>query len=750
MANELTASPNATATASNTPADIADLPEKTIKLAAEVLRASREHETSEERSYSETMARMMDDEPGKKFTIAMVDQVLRMQKPRRSANRLASLIREYGIPKYFAWFDRCLMWCGNMFAKVFPGLVMPFVKRRVRTDSSHVIISAEKDKFPHYLAKRRAEGIRINFNQLGEAVLGDREADRRLQIYLDRLTEPDIDYCSVKLSSVVSQISLTGYDKTLEEIKECLRKIYRAAIKGGTEDQPKFVNLDMEEYRDLHMTVDVFQSVLDEPEFDHLSAGIVLQAYLPDSFAVQKSLTEWARRRHGRTGTGIKIRLVKGANLAMEQVEASLEDWPQAPYYNKIESDANFKRMLAFGCRPENASIVRLGIASHNLFDISYALLLRERRGVAEYTEFEMLEGMANGQALEIRERTGNLVVYTPACYDAEFESAVAYLVRRFDENTQPGSFLGTLFALQEGTPDWEEQSQAFLDACRLAHDAKLSSAPNRKQNRWRETIQTRPADQPFHNEANTDFSLPDNRHWIADVVKRWSQKKIDPIPIQVGGQEKHTEHKRDGADPSRPGVVAYQYSRADADDLETALQTAVDAQPAWETLGVEGRAKILREVAAVFARGRGDTIGTMLLDAGKAITEADVEITEAIDFANYYAGSLDDPVWQDGATMKAAGVVVVTPPWNFPYAIPAGGVLAALMAGNSVILKPASETVLTAWQLANQLWEAGVPKDVLQFITLKDHDLGKTMICDPATVRRDQRQEQHDYHRRC
>ncbi len=718
--------------ATNTPADIADLPEKAVKLAAELLRASREHETSTERENSAKMARMMADESGKKFTIAMADQVLRMHKPRRSAGRLSSLLKEYGLPKYFGFLDRTMLWGGNLVAKLVPGFVMPLVKKKVRSDSAHVIISAEEDKFPDYVAGRKRDDIRINFNQLGEAVLGDKEADRRLQIYLQRLAEPDIDYVSVKLSSVVSQISMTGYEKTLVEIKERLREIYRAAIKGGGTGKPKFVNLDMEEYRDLHMTVDVFQSVLDEPEFDDLPAGIVLQAYLPDSFAVMKSLTDWARRRHGRTGTGIKIRIVKGANLAMEQVEASLEDWPQAPYHSKMESDANYKRMLEFGCRKENAPIVRLGIASHNLFDIAYALLVRERRGVQEFTEFEMLEGMANAQALEIRQRSGDLVVYTPVCYDAEFESAVAYLVRRFDENTQPGSFLGALFALKEGTPDWEEQSGAFLAACGLAHDSRLSSAPNRKQNRFTERPQTQAADEHFENIPNTDFALPENRDWIASIVKEWSGKEIADVPVCIGGKEKHTEHKRQAADPSRPDHPAYQFSRGDQDDLELALQTAVDAQTGWESLGIKGRAVILRNVAAVFAKQRGETIGTMMLDAGKAVIEADVEISEAIDFANYYARSMDDPAWQDGTKMQAAGVVVVTPPWNFPYAIPAGGVLAALMAGNSVILKPASETVLTAWKLATQLWEAGVPKEVLQFVTLKDHSLGEKMISDP------------------
>ncbi|MDG2011855.1 MAG: bifunctional proline dehydrogenase/L-glutamate gamma-semialdehyde dehydrogenase, partial [Pirellulaceae bacterium] len=678
------------------------------------------------------MARMMADPAGKKFTIAMADQVLRMQKPRRSAGRLRNLLREYGLPKYLTWLDRTILWFGNRVAQIVPGIVMPLVKDRVRTDSAHVIISAEPDKFPDYVSGRQSEDIRINFNQLGEAVLGDKEADRRLQLYLQRLSEPGIDYVSVKLSSVVSQISLTGYEKTLIEIKERLRQIYRAAIKGGAAGRPKFVNLDMEEYRDLHMTVDVFQSVLDEPEFDKLPAGIVLQAYLPDSFSVMKSLTEWAKRRHGRTGTGIKVRIVKGANLAMEQVEASIEEWAQAPYHSKLESDANYKRMLEFGCRPENAHVVRLGIASHNLFDIAYALLMRERRGVQDHTEFEMLEGMANAQALEIKERAGELVIYTPVCYDAEFESAVAYLVRRFDENTQPGSFLGALFALKEGSPEWDEQKEAFLKACGLAHDSKLSSSPNRKQNRVVEKPQPRHADETFQNVPNTDFALPENRDWIAGIVRNWEGKTVERLPIQVGGKEIQTEHIRQAADPSRPNVIAYEFSRAGEQELEIALQTAADSQKGWEGLGPKGRAVILRNVAAVFARQRDETIGTMMLDAGKAVVESDVEISEAIDFANYYSKSLDDNAWYDGVAMKAAGVVVVTPPWNFPYAIPAGGVLAALMAGNSVILKPASETVLTAWKLASQLWEAGVPKEVLQFITLKDHDLGRTLVTDP------------------
>jgi RHH-type transcriptional regulator, proline utilization regulon repressor / proline dehydrogenase / delta 1-pyrroline-5-carboxylate dehydrogenase len=712
----------------------ADLPTRAVKLAAEILRESRKRETSQERGRSAQMARMMQDENGKKFTIVMADQVLKINEPRLAASRLGSILRQYGVPQYLSALNRTALWAAGAAAKLMPGMVMPQINRQVRRESAHVIVSAEPQKFANYVRERQAAKFRINFNQLGEAVLGDEEAARRHQAYLQRLAEPEIVYASVKLSSVVSQISMTGYRDTIELIKPKLRELYRAAIKHGGE-QPKFVNLDMEEYRDLHMTVDVFCEVLDELEFERLEAGIVLQAYLPDSFAMQQRLTEWAKNRKARTGAGIKIRLVKGANLAMEQVEASLRGWRQAPYESKPEVDANYKRMLEFGTRAENISAVRLGIASHNLFDVAYALLVREHRQIAERLEFEMLEGMANAQAAEVRERSGGMVVYTPAVPDDEFEAAIAYLVRRLDENTAPGSFLGALFALEEGTAEWRRQSEAFLLACREACAASLSSKSNRHQDRQRITAPIDDGRNDFQNEPDTDFSLPANRAWADGIIADWKTRKIEVIPLEIGGKKIEKAPTGQGKDPSRKSQVVYEYTEAGEAEVYAALDVAVAAQPGWNALGIEGRKKILQQVARVFSEQRGETIGCMMLDAGKAILEGDVEVSEAIDFANYYSRSLDWGGLHDGSQMRPRGVVVVTPPWNFPYAIPAGGCLAALMAGNSVILKPSRESVLTAYTLAKQLWEAGVPRDVLQFLPVGDRVAGKQLVVDPRTA---------------
>ena len=210
-----------------------ELPLAAVELAGEILNASRENESSEERKRSGLMARMMEDDAGKKFTIAMADQVLRMKKPERSAKRMDSLVDEFGVPQYFGALDRMALGIGNTLASLLPRAVMPFVKSKVRKDSAHVIISAEEEEFSKYLATRKRDAIRVNFNQLGEAVLGNREADRRLNDNEKRLLEPGVDYISIKLSSIVSQISLTGYRQTLEAIKPRLRTIYRAAIKGG-------------------------------------------------------------------------------------------------------------------------------------------------------------------------------------------------------------------------------------------------------------------------------------------------------------------------------------------------------------------------------------------------------------------------------------------------------------------------------------------------------------------------------------
>ena len=714
--------------ASSTRADDATLARQAVLLAAELLDASRRGESRAERRQGAQMARMMRDSAGKAFTLAMADQVFRPPTHARSAARFRSLLEGYGVPEYLTLPERLAMLAGSAASAVAPEIVMPAITRAMRGQSAAVILPAEDEKLKPLLDRRRKAGMRMNLNQLGEAILGEGEAENRMRAILARIASPDCNYLSVKLSAIFSQIHLIGHQETLAHLLEKLRRLYRAAIAHPFEGRPKFINLDMEEYRDLPLTCEAFRTVLDEPEFLSLEAGIVLQAYLPDSWPAQKELNHWARERVRRGGAGIKIRIVKGANLAMESVEAELHDWPCAVYPSKEEVDANFKRMLHEGCRKENAAAVRIGLASHNLFELSYAMLLRAREGVADRIDFEMLEGMANHQARVVHQVAGGLLLYAPVVRHDDFHSAIAYLVRRLDENTADENFLRDLFGMQVGDAAWETQKNRFLRAC--ARKDEVPFGPRRTQDRRLHATAALAEDAPFHNAADTDWSLPHHVAWIRPLVSAKRDAPPAEIPLCIAGREEPGESRAEGRDPSRPGRIAYHYAQASAAQLERALQSSVEARPAWLALGHHGRARLLRQAAVEIENRRGEIIATMALDAGKAVFEADVEVTEAIDFANYYANRMQDPGWEDGSAFQPFGTVVVTPPWNFPFAIPCGGVLAALAAGNTVILKPASATALTGWILAECLWAAGIPREVLQFITCPG-SVGRAMLSD-------------------
>lgn len=705
-----------------------------VALAEQLLQLSKEHQTQLEIKQAEKIGGMMDDPNGKTLTMLLPDQAFRSKDAKRVANQVRHLTSTYGVPKYLLPLERIALGLGNLAGQVLPKIVVPAIVAKLRQETENVILPGEARAFSKYLSKRRAMNTRLNINYLGEAILGEGEAQRRLEAYLDLLANPEIEYISVKISSIFSQINLVAFEHTVDEIKVRLRKLYRQAmahqyiLPDGT-SVPKFVNLDMEEYRDLHLTMAAFQQVLNEPEFMNDRAGIVLQAYLPDSFPAQRELTQWAIRRVANGGAPIKLRIVKGANLAMEQVEAALHHWELAPYDSKHEVDANYKRMVTYGCTPERARAVNLGVASHNLFDISYAMLLREQERVHDYVEFEMLEGMANHQARAVRDRADGLLLYAPVVKQEDFHSAIAYLMRRLDENTADENFLRDLFDLEVNSPQWDKQKQRFI----AAFDAMdtVREGPKRTQNRATETFKFDPT-APFENVADTDFSLRANQLWIKDIIQQWSTTPIETIPLQICGDFRISNHLGEGSNPSKPGQVAYRYSLATPDDIEQAVQSSVDAKLSWRQRSSDEKKKLLVRSAELLAERRGELIGVMMIDGGKTVAQADPEVSEAIDFANYYARSFDPLTDELQQTMfEPFGVVLVTPPWNFPLAIPAGGVLAALMAGNTVILKPAPEATLVGWHLANALWDAGIPKDVLQFCPTTDDAVGKSLVTD-------------------
>ena len=202
---------------------------RAVELAEALLRDARAQQTGEEHARAAKLARMMTDPHGKELTIALADQAFRSHRPERIADQLAYLLDRYGVPQYMDWWERVALLLGGAMAHYLPSLVVPPIVARLRHETQNVILPGEEDDLKRYLEERRRDGMRLNLNQLGEAILGEAEAARRLEAYCGLLAREDVEYISVKVSSVFSQIDLVAFRPTVARVAERLRTLYRVA-----------------------------------------------------------------------------------------------------------------------------------------------------------------------------------------------------------------------------------------------------------------------------------------------------------------------------------------------------------------------------------------------------------------------------------------------------------------------------------------------------------------------------------------
>ena len=432
-----------------------------------------------ERRRQRRLGRIVEDRAARDLVQRLTDEVLRITDDATAARRFRRLVVGQAVPRAFGAIDRAMLRAGARLADAVPQVVMPLVRRRIVAETRGLVIPAQDPAFGRHVAARRGDGVDLNVNLLGEAILSDDEAAERVQRVIALIERPDVDYVSVKISALCAQLDVVAFEHSVERIVIELRRVFAAACAA---EPAVFVNLDMEEYADVHLTEVAFRRVLDEPAFQRTTAGIVVQAYLPDSHAVLERLGTWAARRVASGGAPIKVRIVKGANLAMELVDAEQHGWVPATYSTKAETDASYKRLLDSALRQEWAGAVRVGVASHNLFDVAWAL----ERDAGERLEIEMLEGMVPAQARAVQAEAGRLLLYCPIVRADELDASLAYLARRFDENTTPENFLRAMFELTPDSPAWDEQSRAVPPVRRPAIDGRHNAAPPGRRRRCR------------------------------------------------------------------------------------------------------------------------------------------------------------------------------------------------------------------------------------------------------------------------
>ncbi len=636
-----------------------------------------------EPSAARLLARVLRHPEGLPFTLDFVDRVLRPEDPAVAARALADLARRP------APFLPPALRLGLAAVRTSPTLALPAVRPAFTALVGDLVIDVGRRLGPA-LERLQRDGCALNINLLGEAVLGDEHARARLAQTAALLERPDVDYVSLKVSAVLGPHSPWAHDATVAEAVARLRPLMERA-----RDLGKFVNLDMEEYRDLHLTLDVFDRLVTDPDLLGVRAGIAVQTYLRESPLVLDRIDDLARDRVAAGGVPLKVRLVKGANMAMERVQAELRGWPSPVLPSKAATDASYLRALDFCLTPERASRLKVGVASHNVFTLAAAWELATARGVTDQMDVEMLAGMGVPLRRVLQEEIGRVRLYVPVVPRRDFDVAIAYLVRRLEENAANENFMSGAAGLGHDAQFLAREEQRFRAAAALADDPGPAT--------W--AVQHRAsAAVGFGNASDTDPALPANQEWARTIHRRL------PAPLL-------------GADAVRRATLA------DRAELDRALDEGRAAGARWRATPPAERAAVLRRLAAELEAARTDLVTVAADEVGKLIDQADVEVSEAVDFARYYAERALDRV--DGARHVPPTVTVVAPPWNFPIAIPLGGVAAALSAGSAVVLKPAPPARRTAALLAEAGVRAGIPDGVLQFVVVDDGPLGRALITD-------------------
>ncbi|WGH83580.1 proline dehydrogenase family protein [Auritidibacter ignavus] len=663
-------------------------------------------------SSAKLLSQVLAHPTGLDFTVGFVDRVIRTEDTKAAAKAL----NELGdiAPDTLDALDRAQIKAGSALGRLMPDIVVPVARRRMRSMVGHMVVDARDKQFGKAVKEIKKQGNRLNINLLGEAVLGEDEATKHLEDTVRLLRRDDVDYVSIKASSIASQISMWGYEETVDYVVNRVTDLYLEAAKApaGT----KFINMDMEEYQDLRLTIAVFKRLLSKPELKNYEAGIVIQAYLPDALGAVQELAEFANERVENGGAGIKIRLVKGANLAMETVHADIQDWPLATCESKEATDANYKRVLYWLLTQERMRGVRLGVAGQNLFDIAFAHLLGRERGVTDRLEFEMLQGMAAEQQHTVRDDVGQLLLYVPAVRPEEFDVAVSYLVRRLEENASSENFMSGIFDLSvdkkgEGSEIFRREESRFRSAVEslgaiLVAEGTVAPGPNHQQDRLAEESH-QPGEYSegvpeFRNEPDTNPSLEPNQRWAEQIIERATPEWLNHQSV--------------------PEKVA-------TEDVDALVANARAAGQQWAARPASERATILYRAADIMASRRGHLAAVAAAEVGKSVAQSDPEISEAIDFLRYYAHSALALEQVEHAEFTPDKLVMITPPWNFPLAIPTGGTAAALAAGAAVIHKPSTPTPHCSMALLECLWDAGVPREVLHGTYPDEGDAGKKLI---------------------
>jgi len=622
-------------------------------------------------------------------------------------------------------------------AKIVPWISGQLLRWNVSGMARQFIAGRDPEDVMKTLRKRRAQGIGFTVDLLGEAVVSEPEAGEYATRCLELLehlgretrgwTDPlgknaelfPVVNLSVKISALYSQMNPADPADAIAHLAPKLRPILRRARELGA-----FVNFDMESYAHKNATLALFATLFSETEFrDWPDVGIVIQAYLRDAENDLLDLLDWGRAR----GTRFAVRLVKGAYWDFEKIKSRQNGWACPVFLQKPESDLNFELLTRIML--ENESIVTSAFGSHNVRSIAHAQALADQLGIDRSRfEFQLLYGMAGPVKRTLVEMGYRVREYSPV---GELLPGMAYLVRRLLENTSNEGFLRAKFS------DNVSESELLRNPAELV-DQSPNGARDVDVMSDGASLDTPPGD-TYENAPLVNFVYEQNQDRMREALAHVRTQLGQKYPLVINGERVWTEKTIASINPSSPDDVVGHVAEAGIPEAERAVKAARDAFEKWSRTSFETRCRLLERAADIMHRRRFELSALEVYEVGKAWAEADGDIREAIDFCRFYAHEMR-VIGRPRLTQHVLGeesyqhywprgVAMIIAPWNFPMAILCGMTTAALVTGNTVIMKPAEQSAVLGAMLMEIFEEAGVPPGVLNYLPGKGSIMGAHLV---------------------
>lgn len=590
------------------------------------------------------------------------------------------------------------------------------------------VLGESIDKAISNAKKQEANGYRLSFDMLGEGARTAADAARYYASYIaaiaavGRAANPALPLyrragISVKLSALNPRYSWAQRDRCVPDMVEKLSELCRLAAAANIT-----LTVDAEEADRLELSLDIIEQVAAKRDYlDWAGLGLAVQAYDKRCFRLVDHVAAIAKK----TGRVLQVRLVKGAYWDTEIKRAQIAGLPDYPVYTrKFHTDVSYaacaRKLL--GHRPHLYPM----FATHNAQTVATVLELAggDRSGF----EFQRLFGM--GEALGdtvLSENLGPVTIYAPV---GTYEDLLGYLIRRMLENGANTSFLNKI-----------RNKDVPTDTLTADPIVKAST-----QRGGRAEAIPLPADlygTVRHNSSGSDLAHSATRTALLqqrDEAGDWRRIAVTPLiggqwPIKSGAMQTH-------ASPVDIAETVAEVWDTTADKIETTMVTAREGFAQWSAVPAGQRAEVLCRFADRLEADTPRLISMLQQEGGKTLNDAIAEIREAIDFCRYYAAEGEDlfghaeylqgPTGEENTiSLHGRGIFVCISPWNFPLAIFTGQVVAALMAGNAVIAKPAEQTPAIAFAAVRMLHEAGVPPAALALLP-GDGRIGAAIVAHP------------------